>query len=387
MNPKPRSYFWFAGALLLFGANALAQTDLNHDGIGVRNAGADVDPMVVVDDAGRRAIDLAANRVAFTFPTRSRNNPLQPPLNWAFPVLERAATPWVVANRPNTPAGDGFSGWPEGYHHEHHTALPGPPGAHDHVGPHPHIQMFVFKQRPDPAGGFLKPQMIGFSDLKHTFATKHAEPGQSGQTTSHHYAHAGEPDTYNEHSNRDRDFLGPMSEIDFTTFSVRDHAHFSDGAAPVVDANGYRVYTRGHGDKEHPGVAAIFDHRLLVNNIRELLYDDQRVNGMPGLNPDGTLWYFASSYLVANDTNLEDNTVFRRFDPRWNGPRDGATNGTDFAPIWADVSMRWSTVDNTMFVPIDQPGRFQVPVPEPGTAGLFVVALMAFAGRRQFERA
>jgi hypothetical protein len=212
---------------------------------------------------------------------------------------------------------------------------------------------------------------VGNSDLKHAFATTH-------DGVSDHFLEKDEQDTYNQFSNADRDFLGPMNELDFTSFKVTDHEHLGADTTttfmnPTTNNQPFKIFERDHGEKDE---TSPLTHRLTASKADLLTIADG------GNAPAGTKWFFAASIYYfdtslatpAREENLKNNTIFRQFDPGWN-------NGTmDFNPIWAADSMRLKD-DGTMktFVPVNQDGFFLEPmvhteIPEPGSIVLLLSA-------------
>jgi hypothetical protein len=298
---------------------------------------------------------------AFTFTTRAKNVGTDP-IKWGFPVKELATTPWVVANGR-------FSGGSEGLNHAHDTILPAAPNpGHNFYGPHPHIQLFLFCQSPGETG-LNNLTLLGTSALKHTFSTALRFTQTSGdfETTFNldadpnpHFFGPGEVDTYSNNSNKDRDFLGPMSEMDFNTFHVSDHRHFSDGNPPVTE-DGFNVYVRGHGEKEEAGDPLHFRLQANVNNLD------------PARQPPGTKWYAAASYFVPDEAVADraNNTAYRQFDP--------AKIGTD--DVWIGA-----TLSGPFLPPREQFVASPLIHPEPSTltlVGIGTLGLIGYAWRRR----
>ncbi len=349
--------------------------DLAVDGIGVGSVQRGA-PQAAPQQV---AIDVLGNRVAFTFTSRIMNVGTDP-IRWGFPVRELStpdaqrlqneginagpATPWVDQNVgtqyligfPLTPRTNttGYSGISEGVNnHPHYQILPStpdpnspvalpPPGpARDALfdqidmletsyGAHQHVQLFVLKQE----GGVGNPlEVIGYSGLKHGFQTDPlAVPNDMGQLQvepNTHWLMPGEQDTYSNWSNMDRDFLGPVDEMDPNTFKVSDHLHFGGGLAPYATENGFNIYNRAHGEMDEADDPFAF---RLVAPVTEV--DDRGIN--PN-DPNATRWYFAVSYYVwdpnrfgpgmgGREMNTDNNTIYRRFDPNF--------NGGNFNPVW-----------------------------------------------------
>lgn len=346
-------------------------------------------------------VDQVGNVAAFTLTVRAKNVGTEA-INWGFPMRERADNAWVMANKnfaypfladnPMTVADErespnGFSGWSEGLSHAHDVILPGiPAGVYatgdSFYGPHPHIQMFLFCQPPGNAG-LDNLVLLGTSELKHTFSTAtqfttmtgpdEESTFNTGADANPHFFGPGEIDTYSNSSNQDRDFLGPMSEINKTTFVVANHDHFGtramvpDPADPTgmtmipLTESGFNVWDRDHGEKEDVGNLLI--HRLQAN-----------VNNLdPSLQPAGTKWFAAASYFVPGESEADraDNTIYRQFDP------------TDLTAIkWIGASIR-----GPFLAPRDQYIAAEMShVPEPATRLLFGVAalgMLVYRGRRR----
>jgi hypothetical protein len=325
----------------------------------------------VVDNATNGA-EVPMQRVSqvgdigtFTLTTRAKNDGTDT-INWGFPVRELAGNAWVAAN------GGNFSGRSEGINHEHNKILPGAPAAgHDFYGPHPHLQMFLFCQAPDKSG-LDDLVLLGTSGLKHTFstATQFNQPHRTdpdlrfelnlGSDANPHFFGPGEIDTYTNNSNKDRDFLGPISEIDKTTFVVANHDHFGtramvpDPMNPAVmiplTENGFNVWDRDHGEKEDAGDPLI--HRLEAN-VKNLDIT---------LQPTGTKWFAAASYFVPGEAEADraNNTIYRQFDP------------TDLTKIkWVGASIR-----GPFLMPRDEfvAGEL-LHVPEPSTLLLSTIGI------------
>lgn len=401
--------------------------DLAVDGIGVGS----VQRGAVQANPQQVAISVLGNQVAFTFTTRIKNVGTDP-IRWGYPVRELSSadaqilmalginagpsTPWVDQNagtqyllgNPLTPVTNrtGYSGISEGVNnHPHYQILPTaadpnspvvipPPGpARDALlehldeqenfyGPHQHVQLYVLKQR----GGAGNPlELIGHSGLKHGFQTDPLALPVNGQLSldpNTHFLMPGEQDTYSNNSNMDRDFLGPVNEIDPITFKVADHLHFADNMAPYATENGFNVYNRAYGEKDETDP---FEFRL-VAPVTEL--DDRRID--PN-DPTATRWYFAASYFVydpnrfgpgmgGRELNTENNTSYRRFDPNFNGIR--------FSPVWIGDSVPGSAIGAPLF--LEPLGDESVEhLPEPSTLVLLGVgmAVLAVRGLRPGKRA
>ena len=391
------------------------EIDLNALGRASFQRGGGVIQPVVADVENA----FGGGKVAMAFSIRGRNIGTDP-IPWGFPVKETATTPWVIANKAfpypfltdnlATPGVDerksalGYSAISEGTNdHAHDAILPAPPNAGENFyDGHPHLQMFIFR-RVKIAAGFGPLEKITFSGLKHTFKTDGA-----GGNNSHFLEDAVNPatpivpvnsdeeDTYGNLSNQDRDFLGPMNELNFTTFAVKDHKHFGNDkpkiAADSVNARNFNVYQRAHGEKEHVGDR--FEHRLSVS-VRKLLtsvQNDHIGNPGPAGNLPGTEWYFAASYFVPGEAvgDRSDNTAFRQFDP---GPQFAAGLLTGFDPMWKNAdSLRLQANGTFNVIPANGntnvTGVFIAPmVPEPTGFLLFVLGLIALLGYGRRRRA
>ncbi len=371
---------------VLFAAPVDAATlDLNVDALGLTNRGTDNPPEQVALVGG------IGGRAAFTFTVRASNPDPDgaglmeaPPIDWGFPVFEDMTTPWVQKNKPNTLNRTGFSGSSEGIEFEHNKPLEkladGENG-NNYYGSHPHIQLYLFKKT-QPMNPF---QLLGVSDLKHTFSTKHPN--------TPHFLSNSEEDTYSNNSNKDRDFLGPISELNFKTFQVKAHDHFGDCSfdKPMTT---FVECQRDHGEHTlmgfpgHSGVGHELDHRL-SSPVKELL-----TMAEGGNNPAGTKWFFAASYFVfdpaigGREMNLKNNSVFREFLPGW----DSTT--TKFTPIWMGDSFRLKSDGMFMTkVPSTADGIFLEPitVPEPtSTLGLLALGTLGAGSalkRKQKQKA
>src|SRR5262249_50088256 len=151
------------------------------------------------------------------------------PIPWAWPVKETATTPWVIAN--------GFSGHTEGLgDHPHDRILSATQMDQDgFYGPHPHCQLYLFGQ----PGGTRRLTLLGCSDLKQHFATV------VDSATAPHWMVNDEKDTYGKFappakgydSNADRNFFGPVSDMD-ANFRVLSHQHLGarviQGGVPLT---------------------------------------------------------------------------------------------------------------------------------------------------------
>ncbi|MCI0462414.1 MAG: hypothetical protein L0Z62_36140, partial [Gemmataceae bacterium] len=297
MRTQVRAMGFALGAILpLWTASVHADLDLAVDGIGVGavpRGGRQIAPQQV-------AISIPTNRVAFTLTGRVMNMGTEP-IRWGFPVRELSSadaqhlaslgilagppTPWVDQNigtvywfgNPLAPVINttGYSGLSEGTNtHPHYQMLPTtpdpntpvvvpPPGpARDALvaqlheletfyGDPVHEQYFVLKQ----AGGAGHPvELIGHSGLKHAFQTDPLffpdSNGNRRYDPNTHFLMPGEQDTYGNNSNMDRDFLGPVEEIDPNTFLVTDHLYHGGGQPLHAIESGFHVYNRAHGEKD-----------------------------------------------------------------------------------------------------------------------------------------
>ncbi|MSU58815.1 MAG: PEP-CTERM sorting domain-containing protein [Pedosphaera sp.] len=348
---------------------------------------------------------IVGNRAGFTFSVKTENVG-DTPISWGFPMYENLGTAWVAANAngvvgagvyPNTggmtptrTSPQGFSGITEGINTSHTLPMPNPapgpgPGLFtdpnfplnkNFVGSHPHLQLTLWAQ-PGGSGAWQK---IGRSDLKHAFSTVYPfkPPDQAdGGDDYPAFSSPGEIDDYGNNSDRDRDFYGPMSEMNQTSFAVAKHLHLAGADLdPTInfrgaDANGYDVYERAHGQKEHAGNA--LDH-LLQADVRRLLINDgsQKFNGEDGFYAAGTKWFAAGTWYVVGDTDNNNNTLYRRFDPGW--------DGTKFVPSWDGASFDGSQFDApAMFLPPDMAGA----VPEPGSFSLLLLGGLVLLRRRR----
>jgi hypothetical protein len=325
----------------------------------IKNGGGTVEPSQV-----QGTLDLVNNRVALDFGFLLENPDPDgagagqaAPVPWAWPVKEIATTPWVVAN--------GYSGGTEALNHPHDRILDATAMDQEgYYGPHPHCQLYLFRQS-GGAGGLT---LIGCSDLKHHFST------QSDEATSPHFMVNDEEDTYGKYlgvgysSNADRNFFGPVADMD-ASYRVASHDHHG---APVLVVGvplieqGFAVYERDHGEPEHAGDK--YGHRLQASIHRLLTVNQQTSDGVSGDAPVGTKWYFAASIFMHDpslnggaggvENNRTNNTVFRQFAPGW--------DGANFAPTWVGGSMRVAN-DGTMsnLVPVTQPGVFFGPSDHP----------------------
>jgi hypothetical protein len=250
------------------------------------------------------------------------------------------------------------------------------------VGSHPHLQLTLWAQ-PGGAGDW---QRIGCSDLKHAFSTVYPfpPPGQANggddypafSSPSPGAGMPGEIDDYGNNSDRDRDFYGPMSEMDPTTFVVDKHLHLAgDNEANFrgVDANGYKVYERAHGQMDYMGAGHEIEH-LLQADVLSLLTTGQQFNGMNGWFPANTKWYAAGTWYVVGDTNNDNNTSYREFKPQW--------NGANFVPMWMGASFDGSmnNAPTKFLLPCMEGAAF---VPEPASVWLLLVVGLALCGRRR----
>jgi hypothetical protein len=379
---------WLAlGAILLASASQFssAAVDINLDALG-RDKGA------APADADQQPVQVAKVGDAFAFSFQFRIVELNAdPVNWGFPVKETAATQWVKDNKnPFDPFSKGtagaanFSGLSEGLNHAHDTPLDHTTaGNADYFGPHPHTQLSIWMQ-PSGTGALVK---VGNSDLKHAFATTH-------DTVSDHFLEKDEQDTYNVFSNADRDFLGPMDELNTTTFAVPDHKHLgTDTGTTFMNATTgnqpFKIYERSHGEKDETDP---LEHRLTARKANLLTQADG------GNAPNGSKFFFAASIYYfdtslatpGREQNLNNNTVFRQFNPGW--------DGTNFNPVWTNAKENGVRLkdDGTMknFVAFDQPGFFLEPmmhmaVPEASTLALLfsgLPTLLAYIWRRRPAR-
>src|SRR5262249_7441538 len=136
------------------------------------------------------------------------------------------------------------------------------------------------------------------------------------------------------------------------------------------------------------------EHRLTAD-IRDLIPAAQ---GGFAENTPGTMWYFAASYFVydpdrfgagapGREMNLLNNSVFRKFNPDWNGTKFFADGTIDH---WLDTSMRARIEMDGSIKRIDvdptdpaNNGVFLTPVPEPaGACTLLALACLRLARRR-----
>lgn len=361
---------------------ASAAVDINLDALGRDKAAAPA-------DLDQQPVQVAKVGDAFAFSFQFRIVELTAdPVNWGFPVKETAATQWVKDNKnPFDPFSKGtagspnFSGLSEGLNHAHDKDLDhGTAGDAGYYGPHPHTQLSIWMQ-PSGTDAIVK---VGNSDLKHAFATTH-------DGVSDHFLEKDEQDTYNIFSNADRDFLGPMDELNSTNFAVPDHKHLGkDTGTSFMNATThnqpFKIYERMHGEKDETNP---LEHRLTARTANLLTAADG------GTAPNNSKWFFAASIFYfdtslatpGREENLKNNTIFRQFDPGW--------DGTNFAPKWSIAKENGVRLkpDGTMknFVPFDQEGFFLEPmmhmaVPEPGSAVLLFFGmsmLLGFSGRKR----
>ena len=92
-------------------------------------------------------------------------------------------------------------------------------GKSDTVGPHPHMQFFLYRCRP----GDRSPVLIGSSDIKHGFKTADGDvpPSQKGN----HLPGPGRSDPYSQFENRRQIFDSPTRDdlIDRLTGTIASH--------------------------------------------------------------------------------------------------------------------------------------------------------------------
>lgn len=405
-----------AGAIVVEWAEpAAAALDLKLVSLTKRSSDPNIEQVAIVD-----------KRAAFTFSVKTENAG-DKYIPWGFPMYEDFATPWVVANKgqkiyppvngagmPTVESPRGFSGITEQIDTPHTLPMPDPPpgpgpGAfpdpmnpmmdpndptmeafplnRHFVGSHPHLQLTLWAQ---PAGSGGAWERIGCSDLKHAFSTVYPFPPPDQADGGDDYpafsspspgvGKPGEIDDYGNNSDRDRDFYGPMSEMDPTTFVVAKHLHLADadhGDATRnfrgTDANGYNVYERGHGQQDHKGVGQEIDH-LLQADVLSLLDSTQQFNGMDGRYNVNTRWYAAATWYVVGDTTPNNNTVYRRFNPGW--------DGTKFVPSWNGASFdgRFNDAPALFLAPCMEGGAF---VAEPGSLSLLLLGGLSLLRRRR----
>jgi hypothetical protein len=179
---------------------------------------------------------------------------------------------------------------------------------------HPFIAMSMYRL---DSGGRL--EMIGTSWLKHGFAALSQDLCALGCASSQHDTlRVGCSDTYSVFNNGTRLYLGPREEVDPMSGAWEACGSWFD-ASPADCQRDY------FGDAADP-----VEHRLEV--------DDS------DLAVAGAMFFVEASYIVADDSNLDNNIGWRQFTANWIGSAwltqtVGATNAPNLGPLvstWGD---------------------------------------------------